>query len=1003
MKLDDPFNGHWTAGRAKPAVRGRALTFTFAPLTRAEVPGGRTEGQDYRLTYKLRVTCTRAISLTGVAAFSDAVTRRARLRFEWQQVATAPGGQAARFEARNGRVLAVHRLTPSAVEVDVEFADAPDRLSADRGHVVCRNGEIGSFAVFVDDVRREGALVVRDLGVRVSEVGRDTSRPVRGPPAPNSQTALAVRERVARLPEQSFAQVSQAIPAKAPRYLFLGVPDLRQEIALLPQGAIQLRADSLRSPGPDTALRPWSWEDLTFDFGAGEHPSLGPTADRDVSRRLEEGWLPVVRHEWQHEQIRYVQTSLALPLEEDLATLQSETGTETVVLATRFEFTNTAPEPRTAWLWMELSRSQPCRFMLDDTLVLLRPSDGKHRAGLVPVRARFNIYGRGGLDVAVLVPSAPGSYNPGLRNSAAAREAVRYQVQLAPAQSHAIELFVPYVELLDAAALAALRTLAFTNAHQTVARFWHERTARGMTYQVPDQFLNDLFKANLWHVLISTDLDPTTHQSQHGAATHQYGNFLNETAMVVRSLEMRGEHEAARRLLDPFLANQSVRGLPGNFRSQDGVLYAAHPTEPDPYTAQGYNMHHGFGLWAAAEHFLWTNDLDYLWHAAPRLVAGADWVSRERQATRTQSGSGPRPVEYGLAPAGDLEDVEEYLYYYATDAYFHLGMKRAVEALRAGTQAAANAPRSRRPSAAWLREVRAAASRLAAETASFRRDIRASVAESVATSPVVRLGDGAYAPFVPPRAHALTHLKEGWIREALYPALHLVTGEVYDARHPFVSWMIDDLEDNIFLSPESGYGVTNAPACFFDCGGFTLQPNLLGLPRVYLERDEVPNFLRAFYNTAWTSLYPDAVCFAEWVPKFGVGAGPLYKTPDECRFIQTMREMLVLERGESLELGLGVPRAWMREGQRIQIQHAATLFGQLNLEITSQPSSSRVLGRLNLVTTHPPKAIRLRLRHPDGKPIRRADVNDQAATVDAARQLVNLPVRARRWEVEARF
>ncbi|MCX8107645.1 MAG: hypothetical protein N3G20_02455 [Verrucomicrobiae bacterium] len=524
-----------------------------------------------------------------------------------------------------------------------------------------------------------------------------------------------------------------------------------------------------------------------------------------------------------------------------------------------------------------------------------------------------------------------------------------------------------------------------------------------MTYEVPERYLNELFKANLWHVLISTDIDPFTGQYQHGAATHGYKNFLNETAMVIRSLEMRGEHEEAERLITPFLENQGVKGLPGNFRSKQGVLYAAHPEEPDPYTGQGYNMHHGFGMWAAAEHYLWTHDLKYMAAVAPRLVAAADWVIRERQYTKLIDSKGRRRPEYGLAPAGDLEDVEEYLYYYATDAYLHLGMKRVAQALEQAAEDAARIPATNRPPNRWINEVRREAKRLAKETASFCNDIRASVAESVATSPVVRLRNGFYVPYVPPRVWALTHLKEGWIREGLYPALHLVSGEVYDARHRFVDWMIDELEDNVFLSKECGYGLQQPENEFFDKGGFTLQPNLLDLAIVYLSRDQIPHFVRAFYNTAWVSLYPDTMCFAEWIPELSRGDGPLYKTPDECKFIQWMRQMLIFERGEQLELGLGIPLAWMRDGQRIKVERAATLFGRLQLEIVSHAASDVVIASAKLAKEKEPEGVRLRLRHPSGRPIRLAKVNGQPAGLDSDRQLIELPKGAHEWRVEALF
>ena len=1004
MKLDDPFNGKWTRAHTTAATNDGCLELRMAPLESTEAPGIKHAGADCRLTYKLRLSCKRSMSLTHLGIHSDAVERRARLRFEWDLKAAGAGRWTPAFEMRNGRLLRALNVAKNAAVIDVEYGDAPERLSADRGYVVCRGGETRSFSVFVDDVLREGTLLVRDIGVRVSNAGLPVSLPEGAPLEEPAWKAGTVAEQVERMPEQSFEQLGRAIRPKPARYLFLGVPNLRQEIAVLPKGEVQMRADSLRSPGPDREMRVWTWEELTYDFASGEHPIMGPGKPQTVTRSLEEGWMPVVRHAWTEGETGYAHTCLAAPLVGDIAALQSTNGTETVVAMSRLEFTNHAAAPRTCWLWLELSHSLPCRLGLDGLLLLDHPSDGFDRDRLAPVRGRFNTRGRGTLDLAVLEPRGPGSYNPGARQSAAPRQAVRYRLELGPHEGHAIEFFAPYVELLEADEVASLKSLSFDKAHESVTAFWRERVGRGMTCEVPELYLNELFKANLWHVLISTDIDPVTGHHQHGAATHQYPNFLNETAMVARSLEMRGEHEAAFKLFEPFLANQGVKALPGNFITRDGVLYAAHGEQPDPYTAQGYNMHQGWGMWAAAEHYRWTRDQEFIQSYAPHLARAAAWIARERRATQHLQTGGSRPVEYGLAPAGDLEDVEEYLYYYATDAYYHLGMKQVAAAFALAAQA--KPPPARTNSAAPGKPrlpFADAARQIGREADRFAQDIRASVAESVATSPVVRLRDGTYAPFVPSRAYALTHLKEGWIREGLYPALHLVNGEVYDARHPFVDWMIQDLEDNIFLSRESGYGVEGAATNFFSLGGFTLQPNLLDLALVYLQRDQTPNFLRAFYNACWASLYPDVACFAEWVPRHGEGGGPLYKTPDECKFIQWMRQMLVLERGDALELGLGVPRAWMTDGKRIKLERAATFFGKLDLEITSHASTGGVRAVIRLAPLETPKAVRLRLRHPEGKPLVSARVNGKPTAIDGQRQLIELPVSVSAWEVEAGF
>lgn len=1008
MKLDDPFNGEWTTVKASMTVDQAEARIAFAPLMQSEAPGISIEGAVHRLTYKLRVLAAEPLAVRKVAVYSDAIERRARLRFEWGVRTVTPGQWAPRFEARNGRVIATERQGADAALVEVAYADAPERLSPDRGHLLFRSGETRSFAVFIDDVLREGGLLVRDIGVFVSDADRNLTHATWSGPSGEVWPEGTVAEQVARRPEQSFDQVSGAIPGKPSPYVFLGVPGLRQEVALLPHGQIQMRRDSLRSPGPDAEARRWPDQALVYDFAVGEHPAMGPRDRPAVTRRLEEGWLPVVRHEWEEDHLRVIQTCLAAPLVEPIDTTASPVGTETVVLAARFELSNRSEQPRTACLWLELSRTDPLQLGLDHAVFLRPHSNRVEQAGVVPVRGRFDIRGRGELELAVLEPGRPGSYHPARADSGQPREALRYRVDLAPGQSHAVDFFAPYVELLTPREAIALKGLSFDTLHAAVVRFWKERAAQGMTYEVPDRFLNDFFKANLWHVLISTDLDPATGRYQHGAATHVYGNFLNETAMVARSLEMRGEPLEALRLLVPFLANQGVKSLPGNFKTRDGVFYAAHPSEPDPYTAQGYNMHHGWALWALAEHFFWTRNTNYLIQVMPQLVLAADWITRERQATRQHNPDGSRRVEFGLAPAGQLEDVQESQYFYATDAYYHLGMQTLVDALSALRDMAVSPDRApaKGPgslSEEWWQRVATLAARLERDAAEFRQDIRASLEESVATSPVVRLRDGTWVPFAPPRAYALTHLKEGWIREALYPALHLVSGRVYDPHHPFVNWMIQDLEDNVFLSQESGYGLAEPRRDFFDLGGFTLQPNLLDLPLVYLQRDEVANLLRAFYNTACASLYPDVACFAEWVPRLGTGGGPLYKTPDECKFIQWMRQMLVLERGNTLELGLGVPRAWMRDGQRIHIDRAATYFGSLTVEIVSRAASDAVTATVAIAPTVKPGGVLLRARHPDAKPLRAAQVNGRPAQILAERQMIVLPTEATYWEVNASF
>ncbi len=408
--------------------------------------------------------------------------------------------------------------------------------------------------------------------------------------------------------------------------------------------------------------------------------------------------------------------------------------------------------------------------------------------------------------------------------------------------------------------------------------------------------------------------------------------------MVVRSLETRGLHEEARKYLQPFIEGQGKKVFPGNFKSSEGVFHAAYPyPDNDPYTALGYNMNHGWVLWGLCEHYFWTRDNADIMAILPNIISACDWIIKERQATKVLNPDGTKPIEWGLAPAGQLEDVEEFLYFYSTNAYYYAGLKTAAEVLRDIGHSEAE--------------------RIGLEAKEYKKDILESIRRATAETPVVRLLDGSYIPYVPHRAYVTTHLKEGWIREGLYSSLHLLDAGIFKPNDIAVTWLLQNLEDNIFVSRESGYGIEDLESNFFDLGGFTKQPCLLSNSTAHLLRDEIPNQLRVLWNTFAASYYRDAKCFAEWVRHLGEGGGPLYKTPDEAKFCNYLRNMLVYEDGSTLRLGMGVPRNWMDDGKSIQIKRAATFFGQMDMSIKSHISQGFIKAEISLPSRNRPNKI----------------------------------------------
>jgi hypothetical protein len=85
--------------------------------------------------------------------------------------------------------------------------------------------------------------------------------------------------------------------------------------------------------------------------------------------------------------------------------------------------------------------------------------------------------------------------------------------------------------------------------------------------------------------------------------------------------------------------------------------------------------------------------------------------------------------------------------------------------------------------------------------------------------------------------------------------------------------------------------------------------------------------------------------------------------------------MLVTERADALWLAPFVPSAWLADGRTLRVDNAPTRFGRVSYHIDSHVAQGTIEVKLTPPTEQPPKAIVLRLRHPEGKPLRSVTVN----------------------------
>jgi hypothetical protein len=1026
MRLDDAWNGQWVkvtrtkkrtvsvrdfGGAKRGAGKDFLVRVRFPPLTKGEWKNALNSNQYpnkkdpvFRRTLKVRLVADgRTIEPQAhLKVLGNSHWREASFDIETRH--THNGMGIGRIEVTNGILLSIESLPAprlvkvsgtkwiaqsvaggsSGVCIKILYADNKDLNSNDITRVTVRFGkEPGAtgFSFVPQDVLKEGAMRLPSFGTLISETSRGLTLvndpgPVGPAPIVPSEQSLAyggisgadsvqlvrgwsrpVRKRLRERPEMTRETAMAGIPRLSPaRWVPLGVPSARQEFFVGPNGDWKISALSLNTDAGRDAKR-WvfkknfgkerQWDEFAVSLDTRQEPKFDGGDRKDVRRYLEDGHLPLIHVEWQSGPLRYHHALTATILLGDYGDDVSRRGDETVVLLSKLQVTNTGDITQLANLNLRYSipaeYRTPITLQEDGVITVQRPDCNAVCDGLTALRGMISMEkptGGGAANWTVLPGSGPES--PAI---------LHWQEKLRAGETRSVYFKAPFVELLDARELNRLKEISFEQQVRIVLDYWRRRLAEGMQIEVPDEALNNFYKANLWHNAITTDRDPCTGLYNQGVATVRYRVFANETVMIARSMDMRGEHTEAERFLEPMLYYQGKEALKGRFSTKEGVFHGA-----GDYTHGEYAMNHGFVLWGVAEHYLITRDRAYLERVAPKLIKGCDFLISERTSTMNPKGSIYSPI-HGLTPASSLEDVVEYQYWFATNAYFYLGMKRVAQAL-----ADIGHPQSRR---------------IAAEAEKYRKDIEASVREAMTRSAVVPLRDGNYIPYVPSRVYQWRHLTEGWIREALYCSLHLAVAEVVSPDDPLITWMLDDLEDNIFFSWQSGYNVSDYEQRWFERGGITLQPCLLDTPIVYMSRNETAAALRAFWNTYALLIYPDVQCFAEWARKFGVGGGPVYKTSDESRFVMWLRQLLVWENGHQLWFARATPQEWLEDGKTIRIERAKTMFGTVDMVIHSEVSKGRILAQVSLPKRNPPSEVWLRLRHPQGRCPIRVSINGQ--------------------------
>lgn len=895
----------WRKAHAEIELEGAQALARFRPVNEKEFPKVKDYPAQFRYTLKLRAVSDQPLpAIRRMQAFTDSTLAPMAARVVWERPP-----EKIEAEVFNGRLEGLERINSTAAHLRLQKTVNTDPNTFDDTLVTISDGR-NVFTFAVDDlaagplfIKAHGAAVLPDSDARsYHELAEERAR--RGD--------KTLYERVQALPEQTWPKAWAGMPPKKSRiYYPLGLDGGRQRFRLNADGSIQFRSNDhylKRRPGADTPRLEWEKPEVAVGFNLSDRPS---------DRTLLEEALPICITTWETNGLRIRQTAFVSPLPGAPASPVPPAGDVLTVFMARFDFLNQsdAPQPVSWTCQYALSGQEqpPEKLRLDESGFLWL---GDHaRAQLV-----FETPNRKGTKAA-------------------------WSWELAPGQSASVLVKWPYLPLAGNEEKEMLARLDFEREHLRMADYWRSRLDESARLITPESMLNEFYRAHASHLLVNCEREPASRRRFARVGSFSYGAYGNESCMMVVDLDRRGYHAEARECLEGWLHYQGTVALPGDFSSQEGVLYGA-----GGYEAGGYNQHHGWILWCLAEHFRFTRDQAWLGQAAPGLVAGADWIIR--QTART---AGRHELERGLLPAGSLEDIGDWWTWLSTSCYTWRGLDAAAWALEQIQHA--DAPRLRQAADA------------------YKKNLLQNFRKAAQRAPVVRLRNGEAVPHFPSHVHRRGRTF-GWICETLEGALHLLITRLLDPHSPEAAWIINDYEDNLYLSNQYGYTLADFDKEWFSRGGMSMQACLLLGVEPYLYRDDVKHALRALFNGQAVSYFPDVRLNTEHaLPFLDDWRGDHFKSSDESNAAGWLRYLFVREQGDTLLLGQAVPQSWLAPGQTCGMERAATYFGPVNIRFQGQEGAVRA--EFSGATRNPPARILVRFRLPEGRRLKSVKVNGQ--------------------------
>jgi len=684
-QVDDPWQGKWLTAETDGQCRAAQCDFTLRPLTVTENPFGKNlPGVRYRRTLKLRIVSGENLpAVTGFQVFSDAVETPLSVRIALGHGDLKPRRWSGTVAIDNGRLTALKPMgfgkgdalqppnrwslqgaqTGKGIIVDLVAAAHSLPGSLDSTLVTVRataDGDDRSFTFNVDDLSR-GPIYIPVVHAYVTDANKSAEFVQPEGKGPH------IRSLIAAEPDQSYERASREIPALdpwqdqygRPIYMPLAADSSWQKFAFQYGGNVfiargapdSIWSNGTKAMGDEKRRLIWEGERITWKIGTGQTPYY--REDRKAKVSLDEGYLPVISQRWDNDGLAYTEEAYATLLRGPLSPRDATRSEQTpAVLMLRLQAGNPSAETRTAHVWLNTDPDEELRL---DGRELLATGNAKGPYRTPIVRAVVESDAAPVLD---LLPGANG------------RKAAHFTFPVAAGATQAIVLKLPFVSDIGPADAKEIEQLNYAAQRARILAYWKDKVSPLARITTPETKLNQLLRAVVWHIGMSTAKDPVTGLYMVPAASYDYQVYANEACFQVLMLDSLGDYRTASEYMETLLRLQGSRSFPGMHRGmEEAIFHGARVNERYDYTASPYGLDHPTVLWTLGEHYLYSRDKQWLLHAWPHMEKAIAWIQKQREMTRKMALNGEKMPGFGLMPASSLEDNSDWAQWFSTNRF----------------------------------------------------------------------------------------------------------------------------------------------------------------------------------------------------------------------------------------------------------------------------------------------------------------------------------------------